>query len=613
MDEREAGAAVGEAGGGWERAGWPAVGLVALLTSGAAVRIGHADPSRGGALLWLGSMVAATIAGVLQDRATWSWRSMVRAVGWRPLDSLAVVALTAAAFALRVHRLGPSLPFMHGDEGEMGVLARLALHGPAPGAVPLPVFGTGFLDHPTLFHYLQAGALATFGDSITSLELLSTMFGALSAPAVFVVGRLGWGRAAGMIGGWLLVVSHVHIHYSRVALNNIQSAWFVVVAFAIVTTIVAIARPSTDEAPRAPPITLFVLLGLTVGISQYFYFGSRVLVVTTVVFLVVLVPPGILRWRDAVAVLGGAFVAGLPLLRHYLAHADLFMARARGVSVFNELGIRHALGPDARWPDDAPRLLRTQLGRNLDFFLGAGDSSAFYTPNFPAFDRLTLLLFWVGVLVVGARALRRHETTVAARLVLAWIVPGVVLGGVLTNDAPNGPRLLMVVPAVFVIGGVGAQALGRLVVRRRPMSGPRLVRAAAAGLVVVTGFTNWNRYFVEYANDQPLRWITEMAVLIDERTPTHHVYLLGDGSISVNHGVVRFLAGGDEADVRSVEEFESRYSAAGRDGRGTLVIALPALTVELDRIQQVHPGGVRDVTTDRYDRALFATYELPVP
>ena len=104
-----------------------------------------------------------------------------------------------------------------------------------------------------------------------------------------------------------------------------------------------------------------------------------------------------------------------------------------------------------------------------------------------------------------------------------------------------------------------------------------------------------------------------MAVLIDERTPTHHVYLLGDGSISVNHGVVRFLAGGDEADVRSVEEFESRYSAAGRDGRGTLVIALPALTAELDRIQQVHPGGVRDVTTDRYDRALFATYELPVP
>lgn len=53
------------------------------------------------------------------------------------------------------------LPPMHGDEGEMGTLALLALHGPNSGISPhpLPLFSTAFLEHPTLFYYVQAGAL----------------------------------------------------------------------------------------------------------------------------------------------------------------------------------------------------------------------------------------------------------------------------------------------------------------------------------------------------------------------------------------------------------------------------------------------------------------------
>ena len=71
-----------------------------------------------------------------------------------PLDWLIAMAITGVALALRLYQLNDFLPTMHGDEGEMGMLALLARHGPASGidARVLPLFSTSFLDHPTLFH-----------------------------------------------------------------------------------------------------------------------------------------------------------------------------------------------------------------------------------------------------------------------------------------------------------------------------------------------------------------------------------------------------------------------------------------------------------------------------
>ena len=74
------------------------------------------------------------------------------------------------------------------------------------------------------------------------------------------------------------------------------------------------------------------------------------------------------------------------------------------------------LGPQAVWPNDLPLLLWTQVKTNLLFFLNDGDRSAFYLADIPGFDKVTVVLFWLGLGVVVAHVRRFHE--------LALLLPG---------------------------------------------------------------------------------------------------------------------------------------------------------------------------------------------
>jgi len=592
---------------------WAPAGATVVLGAAALVAIARRDPSWGGTALWLASMSSAVVAAVVHDRGSGWWRRFVRAADWRWIDTAALIVLTAVALAIRVHRLGPTLPYVHGDEGEMGLLARRALDASASGARPLPVFGTEFLDQPTLFHYLQAGALAAFGDSITGLRLLSAGFGAVAAPAVYLIGRLGWGRVAGTAAGWLLCVSHFHIHYSRIALNNIESSSSIAVAMVLVLVAVTLGRADARTSSSTPRVTIFVLLGLTVGVSQYLYYGSRLLLLLMVPMLLVLLGRGLARRRDIGAAVGAAIVAVLPLVRHYLLRPASLTNRTTGVSVLATAGVAHELGSGATLPHDLLRLLARQLRRNVAFFIDSGDHSAFYTADVPAFDRVTLVLFWLGVvLALGSALSRRTTTVVPARLVLMWIVLGVTLGGVLTIDSPNGPRLLMIVPAVFVFGGVSSQYLWNAACRRWPSR-----RSARRGVVAVVAstifFTNWNRYFVDYDRGSALARTTEIAMLIRDQNRSHRVFLIGGDALLVANGAVRFITdGGDQSDLASADDFETRFPELLASGRPVVVIALAFRTADLERIRLAHPGGTLTTYDDPEGRPSYLTYELVV-
>ena len=56
-----------------------------------------------------------------------------------------------------------------------------------------------------------------FGSSAASARTVSALAGVLCVPVVYVIGRIGWGPIAGAMAAWLLAVSHLHIHYSRLA------------------------------------------------------------------------------------------------------------------------------------------------------------------------------------------------------------------------------------------------------------------------------------------------------------------------------------------------------------------------------------------------------------
>ena len=53
--------------------------------------------------------------------------------------------------------------------------------------------------------------------------MLSALVGTACVPLLYVVTREGWGRLAGFVAAWLMAVSHLHIHYSRLGFIFIES------------------------------------------------------------------------------------------------------------------------------------------------------------------------------------------------------------------------------------------------------------------------------------------------------------------------------------------------------------------------------------------------------
>jgi 4-amino-4-deoxy-L-arabinose transferase-like glycosyltransferase len=590
---------------------------VALLLAGSAALLARQDPhNRYVIYLWLAGLVLVVLGGWLHDRAARLANPAVRRAGidWDRLDWVSVGLLAALALALRLYRLNDFLPAMSGDEGEMGLLALHALWGAGGPASPrpLPYFSTAFLDHPTLFHYVQAGAMWLFGETLTGLRLLSVLVGTLCVPLLYVVARLGWGRAAALTAGWLMTVSHLSIHYSRIALNNIESVWFMVALVLLFFWVYH--QHGSDEAglhaptPAASPqpfILPSVLIGLVIALSQYFYYGSRLLPVVAVVALFYL-------WRARrivlvqllVIVVAGVVAIG-PLALHYTKNTAGFVNRMRGVSVFSQEGLAHTLGPDASWPADLPRLFWFQLARNAEFFVDGGDRSSFYLADLPVFDPVTVLLFWVGLGLAIARIRQFQEW-----VLINWLVLGTLLAGVLTTDAPNGPRLLLVLPAAYMVAGLTVQRFFDFSARHDLVTLRKGVAWLGAGVAVALALFHVRAYFVTYAHfaaqSVPINIAHNMAATSED----YRSYLFGAPNLFADYGVMRFVA--READRNdAVELADLPLPLSGVDaGKGLLIIALSHQLNTLDEIERRYPNGIRQVYYNGDGNPTYATYRL---
>lgn len=595
---------------------WEIFALIAFALSSVAAAMNLQDPfNRLDGLVWLVALLMVVLAAFLHDRAG-GWR-----VRWQLAyaDWLMIAGLTLLALALRLYRLDGFLPPLHGDEGEMGMLALLARYGPASGLSPqpLPLFGTGFLDHPTLFHYLQAGAMLIFGDTEKSLRYLSAIFGAFCIPLVYLVGRIGWGRVAGFMAGWLFAVAHLYIHYSRIALNNIETVWFTILFILLFAVVYELDQaPIVENAEQSllskvdRPLLQITLAGLTVGIGQYFYYGSRLMPVMGLVLLFCLWWKRRLTYTQ-VGMFGLAiFVAFAPLAAHYSRDIPAFINRTKGVSILNLATMQHILGPQAVWPHDLPRLFWVQVQSNLNFFVYKGDISAFYLADLAAFDPLTLFCFWLGLGTIVARARRYHEFTL-----LVWLGLGILLAGVLTNDSPNGPRLIVVVVAVYLIGGIFLQNIYNRLVRFWPDGYRAWALLLCCPIAAITLNLNYNTYFVDYAQRMPNLGNVTMAHEMADEKQNYVAYLVGAPNVYTVYGVFRFVAYQAEIhdllDMNQLATITRPVDNLAGGYKGLAFFVVPQRAADLAQIAARFPEGTAMDRFDRLGRRLYTVYRLP--
>ena len=533
-------------------------------------------------LLWFTAMSMLIFAALRFDQAIPVKISAINHNKQFLKNHILIIPIILIAFALRFYNL-ETLPPLHGDEGEMGLVALKVLENKAP-----PLTAIGWLDHPALFHYLQAGPVAIFGRTALALRLLSVVAGVLCVPLIYKLGRRGWGTVAGLMAAWLLAVSHLHIHFSRIGLNNIESTLAMLLFLVLMLRI----RPNR--------VTLLAISGLIVGLAQYLYYGSRVIPLIAVVLLFVFWQKKMVDFKQLAAFGLGLLIAYAPLGAFYTTHPDTFVSRSQSVFLLNEQNVKNTLQSDeASVPQDLVPLFKEQMNRNLNFFVKGGDRSPFYSSSVPSFDLITSILFWLGLGLALTRLKRFQEIAI-----LIWLGLALLLGGILTNDAPNAPRLLIVIPVVFLLGGILLQQAGRLLSLY-----PKKVKVLALGLILaLTGFLNFKIYFYDFVSDLPPRNIEGDSIAREIKTAgsANDVFLLGQPHLSVKYGTIHFLAGDTAADLAGSADIPAP------NGRGLLVIALPDQVEDLEAIEQRFPGGILRTQVNPRNDPIYAVYHVPV-
>jgi 4-amino-4-deoxy-L-arabinose transferase-like glycosyltransferase len=571
-------------------------------------------------ILWLISIALIMLAGVIFDKAEpFAWLKRIENLPPEArrqvfIEIAIVFLITEIALLLRVTNLDHFPPSIHGDEGEMGMEALRVLGI----GNPITPFGVGWGSFPNLFYYMQAGSIYIFGRNAIGLRMISALFGTACVPLVYLIGRKFWGKIAGFTGAWLIAVSHFSIHYSRLGLNNIESAFFMILFILLFLSSHSDSISSQNvELKKSKPSNLlkgkfiifpYIAAGLVCGLAQYMYLGSRLILLMALplyIFLFIRRRINIIQ----IAVVGvAAILVFAPLGLFYYHNPKVITSRMETVYTLTAENIKKINGPDATLSNSAFLVIQNQLKRNLNFYLQYGDASSFYLRDIPGFDSITALLFWLGLGAVFTRRRRLPEM-----VLILWLFSGFIFGGVLTVGSPYGPRLLISTSAVFIIAGVFTQRIWNVLndfFNKFPTARPSFVRVSAIGLscmlLAILGI-NMYYYFGIYSKAGMNIVLAEVTKEIILDAPVDHVYLIGNNKLYTNHGTIRFLAGeGKATDLQSPEDLPALVN----DGKGITVIVVFSNYDEVDFLEARYPQGAK--SSDIFlGHLIFMKYRIP--
>ena len=541
--------------------------------------------------LWLVGLLLY-VGATVQLRAAQAWLAglpgRARGARWELTIVLSLLAAAAVARLVSLERI----PFvLGGDEASMGLEAVAVLEGRLTNP-----FATGWLSHPNLFFYVLAGAIGLLGPTITGLRLAPALAGALTVPALYLLARELFGRRVAVISAVYLAVYHYAIHYSRLGLNNAVDPLLAVLTFYFLCVGLRSRRPAW-----------FALAGVSLGLEQYFYIGSRVMPLVLVALV------GWLAWRERafwptyrqqLLILAGAFlVTGWPLFVFFARHPNDFMARV------TQLGIIQS-GWLAR---EAERLQRSQVSLLWQQFAKTAlafhfypDPAPFYRPGQPLLDFVSAVPFTFGLAYSATRLRERRHA-----LLVLWFWAVLVFGGMLLENPPSSQRLVLTAVPASVFLALGLVQIAD--VAERAFRWQRSSTWLALGLVVaLLAAVSVRFYFWAYTPSRVYAGFNtyvahEMGLYLRSLGPGCRYYFLGAPRMYAGFPSIPYLAPGVEG--HDVLEPLTGPPAFVETDRRPVFLFLPERLKELEAVRLAYPAGQLREFRQPSGSLLFAAYE----
>ncbi|MBL7063553.1 MAG: glycosyltransferase family 39 protein [Anaerolineae bacterium] len=549
--------------------------------------------------LWLTGVVWFLLAFAPSFSVKEAWPRLIHWLRNHRIELAGLAALLLVALAVRAVDLEHIPVNVGGDEGTWG-MESLAMFD---GRLANP-FGARWFAFPSMSFLAWGLSMRLFGETVAGLRMLSALLGAASVLTTFLLARELWGQRVAWLTAILLAFGHYHVHYSRLAVNNIADAFFVTLALWLLVRGLSSRRPYH-----------FALAGAVMGLGWYGYLGARLVGVIVALYLaawsvgrVVSRSGGQLvigHWSLVIG-LGAALVVAAPLLLHYVKHPYDFDAGANRVSIFASGWLAREQEITGR---SATSLLLQQFWKSITAFHHTLDPTFWYRPSIPLLDVVSGVLFILGMVWVVVFWRRP-----ANGLLLLWFWLALILGWVVTENPPSSQRLVIVAPALALLVALGLNWLMELGQRVRSGS-RRLWDGVGVLLLVVVTVLNLHYYFVTYTptrvyGNPTAEVTTDLARYLMQQDDDYVVYFHGPPWIYWDFGTLRFMARGvDGVDVPPPDEGEAPVPDPTW---GMRFVFTPLRLEELDGVQARYPGGTTQSFYSTADgRLLFTLYEVP--
>ncbi|MDX1665186.1 MAG: glycosyltransferase family 39 protein [Candidatus Promineifilaceae bacterium] len=558
----------------------PAFAFMARLAAGNTLQATHAPVAAGA---WVVAIAAAVFGSYrVQPAASLSHRRRILLLG---------LFLFLVAFLVRAVGVEHLPDTLSGDEGSAGLVAVAFRHGQADN-----LLGLGWFSFPSFYFAVQSSGIWLLGQTAAALRITSAFAGALTVVATFVLARLLFDRLIGALAALFLLGSHFHIHFSRIGLQNVWDGLFLMV-------ILGALWHGWRSGRRAS----FVLFGLTLGLSAYFYVSTRVLPLLLLVWVGGAFLSEGERFRrrlpDLLLAAYVALVVALPLLLLFAAAPAEFNAPMQRVTIFNGWLEREV----EERGEPAARIVLGEIERTLLGFTHE-PLRHWYNPGTPLLLPAAAALFIAGVFWLF------YLLDLRALLLLLPIAGMAIIGG-LSQDAPASQRFVLVAPIVAILValplGQSARWLSGLWPARR-----RIFALLALVVMVTVVVGDLHYYFFEVYDSYTLggpntRTATAIGnYLRGESDTVETVYFFGPPRMSYRgFSTIPYLAPALEGhDVTAPLTTPPAWELSDP----TLFIFLPERLAELEQVRARYPHGqiVRRGDPRNPHETLFTAYQV---
>ncbi len=520
----------------------------------------------------------------------------VRPWRWPSIHLVALcLALTTGAFLARGSWTDKIPIFLTGDEGSAGLFAATLARGEVNN-----LFVSGWYNFPSFYFAVPALSIRLFGQTTEALRLPSALAGALTVTATFFVARAMFGRRVAWFAAIFLSALHFHIHFSRIGLNNVwDGLWYVVFIGAL--------WYGWEHHRR----NAYLLAGLALGLGQYFYPSTRMLLVFLVLWILLGLAldraRGRQEWVNLLLLLLTAMVVVLPLAWHYLEHPEAFLAP------LNRVGLTRA------WLIQEAHTSGRTVGQVLlrQVWLGFGAFTyeplrAWYGPGYPILRPWPALFFLTGLVLLCLRAGRWRVLPLLLWLVLFGLI------GAFSESTPAAQRYIAAAPLCALLVGYGLSESITLIGEFWE-KGRRGLNVLAIVLIVFLTLDDAYFYFFVY---------TPRSVLQQARSHTMIAQRLADELRSYPADTQVVFFGYPYMGFRSIPSLQylvpqiqgvdmtAPWSPAARPSLPAghwLFVFLPHLADEIAAVQADYPNGWlrREVAAD--GETLYWLYEVQRP